>query len=61
MCQKTLDVLPVSGFVTGIIKDRSAKVFRASKAEASSTKREVGTGIDALITVVLHIGKQVKT
>jgi hypothetical protein len=30
----------VSGFVSGIIKDRSAKVFRASKAEPSSTKRE---------------------
>lgn len=36
-----LYVLPVSGFVTGSIKDKSAKVFRASKAEPSSTKREV--------------------
>lgn len=30
----------MSGFVSGIIKDRSAKVFRASKAEPSSTERE---------------------
>lgn len=39
---KNLDALPVSGFVAGIIKDRSAKVFRASKAEPSSTGRESG-------------------
>ena len=30
----------MSGFVTGSIKDKSAKVFKASKAEPSSTKKE---------------------
>lgn len=36
----------MSGFVTGSIKDKSAKVFKASKAEPSSTKKETtGKGV----------------
>lgn len=58
---KNINALPVSGFVSGIIKDRSAKVFRASKAEPSSTERETPRirsdwGVNAIINFLIWLG-----
>lgn len=54
-----LNVIPESRFVIGIIKDRSAKAFRASKDESSSTKK--GKKYECAITTILHTRTKVHT